>query len=77
MKMASDSSANILAPEADELALLLEAARRATWDATHGPAYLRSGRFFISANMNAHASEKWATPTAPDPEVPSSQRTVA
>jgi hypothetical protein len=28
-----------------ELELLLEAARRASWDALHGPIYLRSGRF--------------------------------
>ena len=33
--------------EADdqELEALLEAARRATWDALRGPRYLRSGRF--------------------------------
>ena len=29
-----------------ELEILLEAARRATWDALHGPRHLRSGRFF-------------------------------
>jgi hypothetical protein len=28
-----------------ELEALLEAARRATWDALHGPRHLRSGRF--------------------------------
>lgn len=28
-----------------ELEIMLEAARRATWDALHGPRYLRSGRF--------------------------------
>ena len=28
-----------------DLELLLEAARRATWDALHGPRHLRSGRF--------------------------------
>jgi hypothetical protein len=28
-----------------ELGIMLEAARRATWDALHGPRYLRSGRF--------------------------------
>jgi hypothetical protein len=58
MKTDSDSSASIPAPEADELDLLLEAARRATWDAKHGPSHLRSGRFFIAANLNAHASNK-------------------
>lgn len=33
--------------EADkqELEVLLEAARRATWDALHGPTHLRSGRY--------------------------------
>ena len=31
--------------DAEELAALLEAARRATWDALHGPRHLRSGRF--------------------------------
>jgi len=28
-----------------KLEALLEAARRATWDALHGPSHLRSGRF--------------------------------
>ena len=33
--------------EADEQEheILIEAARRATWDALHGPTHLRSGRF--------------------------------
>jgi hypothetical protein len=31
--------------DARELEVLLEAARRATWDALHGPAHLRSGRY--------------------------------
>ena len=30
---------------ADDLDALLEAARRANWDALHGPRHLRSGRF--------------------------------
>jgi hypothetical protein len=29
----------------DELEILLEAARRANWDALHGPVHLRTGRF--------------------------------
>jgi hypothetical protein len=58
MKTVSDSSASTQAPEDEELAVLLEAARRATWDATHGPSHLRSGRFFISPNLNAHAWER-------------------
>ena len=65
MKTASDSSASAPPAEADELALLLEAARRATWDAKHGPAHLRSGRFFITASLRAHASDKLASPQAP------------
>jgi hypothetical protein len=35
--------------------LLQEAAKRANWDAQHGPQHLRTGRFFISAAMAAHA----------------------
>ncbi len=35
--------------------LLQEAARRANWDAQHGPRHLRTGRFFISAVLAAHA----------------------
>jgi hypothetical protein len=29
----------------DDIEILLEAARRANWDALHGPRHLRSGRF--------------------------------
>jgi hypothetical protein len=61
MKTDSDSSAGTQALEFDELELLLEAARRATWDAKHGPIHLRSGRFFIAANLRAHASDKLAS----------------
>ena len=32
-------------PNDPELEILLEAARRANWDALHGPRHLRSGRF--------------------------------
>lgn len=71
MKTASDSSASIPPLQVDELALLLEAARRATWDAKHGPKHLRSGRFFITASLNAHASDKLASLNAPK-QVPSS-----
>jgi hypothetical protein len=35
--------------------VLLEAARRANWDATHGPIHLRNGRFFVSQVHAAHA----------------------
>jgi hypothetical protein len=33
---------------ATKLEILLEAARRATWDALHGPKHLRAGRFRLS-----------------------------
>jgi hypothetical protein len=39
----------------EDLELVLEAARRANWDAQHGPAHLRTGRFFISELHEAHA----------------------
>ena len=55
------------APEADALTLLLEVARRATWDAKHGPAHLRSGRFFIAAHLDAHASSRLVQ-AAPNPD---------
>jgi len=44
------------APATEDLDLVLEAARRANWDAQHGPAHLRSGRFFISELHKAHSS---------------------
>lgn len=37
--------------------LLLEAARRANWDALQGPRYLRTGRFFVSQVHAAHDFE--------------------
>ena len=49
---------------AEDLELVLEAARRANWDAQHGPAHLRSGRFFISELHKAHSS----TPSTPKHE---------
>lgn len=49
---------------AEDLELVLEAARRANWDAQHGPVHLRSGRFFISEIHKAHA---WpASPAKPE-----------
>jgi len=51
-------------PVAEDLELVLEAARRANWDAQHGPAHLRSGRFFISELHKAHSS----TPSTPKHE---------
>lgn len=53
--------------------LLQEAARRANWDAQHGPQHLRSGRFFISAVMAAHAfteNDNAASACAPTPSDP-------
>lgn len=43
--MASDSVTSGVDDSDPELAVLLEAARRATWDALEGPPHLRSGRF--------------------------------
>lgn len=49
----------------DGLAVLEEAARRASWDALHGPRHLRTGRFFISGVLlTAHA---WTEPDEPLP----------
>lgn len=39
--------------------VLEEAARRANWDAQHGPRHLRTGRFFISDVFAPHA---WREP---------------
>ena len=61
-----------------ELEILLEAARRATWDALHGPRHLRSGRFNPSdeagdgadeaAQLHAAAGEARVDPAAnPNP----------
>lgn len=52
------------APVAEDLELVLEAARRANWDAQRGPAHLRSGRFFISELHKAHSSKP--SPVTPD-----------
>jgi hypothetical protein len=48
--------------------LLQEAARRANWDAQHGPQHLRTGRFFISAVMAAHAFTENDNTRAGSPE---------
>jgi hypothetical protein len=54
--MKKDSNSSQPKPRVTEdLELVLEAARRANWDAQHGPAHLRSGRFFISELHEAHA----------------------
>src|SRR5690606_22524635 len=50
-------------PESErKLELLLEAARRANWDALHGPRHLRTGRFFVSKTLEAHLPRE-ARPT--------------
>jgi hypothetical protein len=36
---------------------LLEAARRANWDALHGPRHLRSGKFHPEEDVPPHAAE--------------------
>lgn len=46
-----------------ELEILLEAARRATWDALHGPRHLRSGRFNPS-DESGHGVDGTAQPHA-------------
>ena len=38
-----------------KLEVLLEAARRANWDALHGPPHLRAGRFRSSSVVRAEA----------------------
>ena len=56
--MKKDSNSSLQKPRVTEdLDLVLEAARRANWDAQHGPAHLRTGRFFISELYQAHASK--------------------
>jgi hypothetical protein len=47
--MASDSLNTDATPEEQQaLELVLEAARRANWEALHGPAYLHSGRYTVA-----------------------------
>jgi hypothetical protein len=41
-----------------KLAVLLEAARRATWDALHGPRHLRSGRFRPTSGDRVGAAQR-------------------
>jgi hypothetical protein len=40
-----------------KLAILLKAARRATWDALHGPRHLRSGRFRLNSSERVGAAQ--------------------
>ena len=47
-----------------KLEIMLEAARRATWDALHGPKHLRSGRFRLWDALPTTETEE-ATPKAP------------
>ena len=51
--------------------LLQEAARRANWDAQHGPRHLRTGRFFVSSVMGAHAFTENDNAAAESPPTPS------
>lgn len=63
-----DSDSSQPAPDRDQartLELLLEAARRANWDAQNGPRHLRSGRFFVSAAQDAHAPSEPAREDEP------------
>ena len=63
MNKDSNSSTEKL-PVAEDLELVLEAARRANWDAQHGPAHLRSGRFFIGEMRKAHSAKSSETVTS-------------
>lgn len=59
------SSSHEKAPVTEDLDLVLEAARRANWDAQKGPPHLRSGRFFISEVHKAHSSRPSEETAAP------------
>lgn len=50
--------------EAQELEILLEAARRANWDALHGPRHLRSGRYNPCGEGGHGADEAARLPAA-------------
>jgi hypothetical protein len=73
MTMDSDLSNTDESPEEREaLELILEAARRANWEALHGPAYLRSGRYFEKGTPAiAGAAQQGVEPdgSAPSPSV--------
>ena len=69
MKMASDSSNDAVTPEEREaLELILEAARRANWDALHGPAHLRAGRYL--AQETPAVAREAAQPGEPNGSTP-------
>lgn len=53
-----------------ELQALLEAARRANWDALHGPRYLRTGRYRPTRDFSSVADE-------PAPPGPAAQQAAA
>jgi len=73
MTMDSDLSYIGESPEEREgLEIILEAARRANWDALHGPAHLRSGRYFEKGTPTiAGAAQQSVEPggSAPSPSV--------
>ena len=74
MTMASNFSNGDTTPEEREaLELVLEAARRANWDALHGPAYLRSGRYFVGGTptVGDAAAQQGVEPdgSAPSPSI--------
>lgn len=67
--MNKDSNSSHGKPQVTEdLELVLEAARRANWDAQRGPAHLRSGRFFISEVHEAHRSKPTSADAKPEDE---------
>lgn len=69
MTMASNSSnGDKTHEEREALELVLEAARRANWDALHGPVYLRSGRYFVGGTPTVgDAAQHGVEPDGPAP----------
>lgn len=70
--MTMDSDSDETPEERETLELILEAARRANWDALHGPDHLRSGRYFDKGTPNiAGAAQHGVEPdgSAPFPSV--------
>jgi predicted ABC-type ATPase len=57
-----------------KLEVLLEAARRANWDALHGPRHLRAGRFRSRPSEHPHADAAGAVPQSVAPDGASRRR---
>lgn len=50
-----------------KIRLLLEVARRASWDALHGPRHLRAGRFRPISSAHLGADQQGVPADAPPP----------